>query len=68
MPELPTARMQLDGVQLKVDALLPGDGWQAYAKPFSILEELYVSAALLAYLLREGRSKSWPVSYLQQLR
>ncbi|GAA6131681.1 acyl-CoA dehydrogenase family protein [Halopseudomonas sabulinigri] len=67
MPELPTARMQLDGVMLGADALLPCDGWHAYANPFSVQEELYVSAALLAYLLREGRSNNWPVSYLQQL-
>jgi len=67
MPELPTACMQLDAVALNAGALLPGDGWQAYASPFAIKEELYVSAALLAYLLREGRSNAWPVSYLQQL-
>lgn len=67
MPELPTARMQLAAVQVEQSSLLPGDGWADYAKPFSALEELYVSAALLAYLLREGRLHGWPHDYLQEL-
>lgn len=67
MPELPTARMQLQDVQLDAAALLPGDGWSDYAKPFGAQEELYVTAAVLAYLLREGRAQQWPSNYLQQL-
>lgn len=67
LPELPTARMQLQNVQLDAATLLPGDGWTDYAKPFGAHEELYATAALLAYLLREGRAQQWSSSYLQQL-
>jgi len=67
LPELPTARMQVQVSCLSASALLPGDGWSEYAKPFSAQEELYVTAALLAYLLREGRAHDWPQHYVQQL-
>ncbi|WVM88098.1 hypothetical protein UMZ34_17610 [Halopseudomonas pachastrellae] len=67
MPELPAARMQLQDVQLDASAMLPGDGWSDYARPFGALEELYVSAALMGYLLREGRAREWPQALLRQM-
>lgn len=67
MPELPAARMQLQDVALDASAMLPGDGWTDYARPFGALEELYVSAALMGYLLREGRARDWPQALLRQM-
>jgi len=69
MPELPAARMQLQEVALDASAMLPGDGWTDYARPFGALEELYVSAALMGYLLREGegRARDWPQAMLRQM-
>ena len=66
-PELPAARMQLQEVALDASAMLPGDGWTDYARPFGALEELYVSAALMGYLLREGRARDWPQAMLRQM-
>jgi hypothetical protein len=67
MPELPAARMQLQDVVLDASAMLPGDGWTDYARPFGALEELYVSAALMGYLVREGRARDWPQALLRQM-
>ena len=67
MPELPAARMQLQDVVLDASAMLPGDGWTDYARPFGALEELYVSVALMGYLLREGRARDWPQAMLRQM-
>lgn len=67
VPELPHAQLQLQGVLLPASALLPGDGYTHYAKPFRTLEDLHVTAAVLALLLREARARHWPPAYAEQL-
>ena len=67
VPELPHARLALRQVLLPAQACLPGDGFTDYGKPFRTLEDLYVSAAVLAYLLREARARSWPVALRERL-
>lgn len=59
VPEVPHARLVFDAVALPEDALLPGDGWTQYAKPFRTVEDAHVNAALIAYLLREARRLGW---------
>ncbi len=66
-PEVPHARVQLDEVRLPASALLPGDGYEAYVKPFRTLEDTHVSAAVLAYLLREARARGWPAGLRERL-
>lgn len=65
-PEMPHAELHLRGVQVGAHALLPGDGWAAYGKPFRTLEDIHITAAVLAWLLREGRAHAWPADYLQR--
>lgn len=57
MPEVGHGRLQLDGAACE---LLAGDGWDAYVKPFRTLEDLYVLAALVAWLHGVGQECAWP--------
>jgi alkylation response protein AidB-like acyl-CoA dehydrogenase len=67
VPEVPHARVQLDNVRLPASSLLPGDGYAQAVKPFRTLEDTHVTAAVLAYLLREARARSWPVDLRERL-
>lgn len=57
IPDIPHARLILDGAHCE---RLPGDGWDAYAKPFRSLEDLHVMAAMLAWLYGVGLECGWP--------
>ena len=67
VPEVPHARVQLDAVQVDAAALLPGDGYERYVKPFRTIEDAHVTLAVLAYLLRETRARSWPLAFAERL-
>jgi acyl-CoA dehydrogenase len=56
VPEIPHAEVRLEDVLVDEDALLPGDGYTRYIKPFRTIEDIHVQAASLAYLLRETRA------------
>ena len=66
VPEVPHARLRFDDVRLADDALLPGDGYDAYVKPFRTVEDLHVHAAVIAYLLREALRRSWPKPWIER--
>jgi len=66
VPEVPHARLRFDDVKLADDALLPGDGYDAYVKPFRTVEDLHVHAAVIAYLLREALRRSWPKPWIER--
>lgn len=66
VPEIPHAELRFDQVRVPADALLPGDGYTAYVKPFRTIEDLHVHAAILAYLVRESRRLSWPRTWTEQ--
>ena len=65
VPEVPHAQLQFENV--KVDALLPGDGYDLYVKPFRTVEDIHVQAAVLAYLMREAQRLSWPEHWIERL-
>lgn len=67
VPEVPHATLQMQAVQLPAAAMLPGDGYSDYVKPFRTLEDTHVTLAVLAYLLREARARAWPEAYREQL-
>lgn len=54
-PEVPHARLRLSGVI--PDALLPGDGYDEYLKPFRTVEDVHVLAAAAGYMLRVTRAR-----------
>src|SRR4030095_7345535 len=60
------ARLRFEDVRLPDEALLPGDGYSAYVKPFRTVEDLHVHAAVLAYLLREALQRSWPKPWVER--
>jgi alkylation response protein AidB-like acyl-CoA dehydrogenase len=67
VPEVPHARVQLDGVAVGADALLPGDGYDGYVKPFRSIEDTHVTLAVMAYLLREARARAWPAAFAERV-
>ena len=65
VPEVPHARLKFDDV--RVDVLLPGDGYELYVKPFRTVEDIHVQAAILAYLMREAQRLQWPEHWIERL-
>lgn len=57
MPDIGHARLHLQQVQSE---RLAGDGWDGYVKPFRSIEDLYVLAAVGAWLHGVGRECDWP--------
>lgn len=66
VPEVPHARLRFENVPLGDGALLPGDGYDAYVKPFRTVEDLHVHAAVIAYLLGEALRRSWPKQWSER--
>lgn len=65
VPEVPHAQLKFH--EVKVDALLPGDGYDLYVKPFRTVEDIHVQAAVLAYLMREAQRLAWPGPWIERL-
>jgi len=53
-PELTHASMSMEGVKVYDDAILPGDGWVDYVRPFRTMEDAHVGAATTGMLLASG--------------
>jgi acyl-CoA dehydrogenase len=66
VPEVPHARVLLEKVRVDAGALLPGDGYARYVKPFRSIEDIHVTLAVAAYLLREARQRQWPSGFAEQ--
>jgi alkylation response protein AidB-like acyl-CoA dehydrogenase len=60
VPEIPHAQVALDRVRVAADALLPGDGYDRYLKPFRTVEDIHVHAAVLAFLLAAAVRRDLP--------
>jgi acyl-CoA dehydrogenase len=54
VPEVPHASVEFD-LLLPSDAVLPGDGYDRYLKPFRTVEDLHVHLALLGHLVSIAR-------------
>lgn len=57
MPDISHGRLHLDKAHCE---RLPGDGWDAYAKPFRTIEDLHVLSAVCAWLYGVGQDSGWP--------
>ncbi|MGQ0501342.1 MAG: acyl-CoA dehydrogenase family protein [Panacagrimonas sp.] len=66
VPEVPHGRLRFADVRIPREALLPGDGYSRYVKPFRTLEDIHVQAAVLAYLTRESRRLHWPRAWTER--
>jgi len=58
-PEIPHAVVKLKDVAVAADAVLPGDGWDVWLKPFRTIEDTHVLAATIGYLLGVARTYDW---------
>lgn len=66
IPELPQARLAFSAATIPDDAVLPGDGYERYIKPFGVVEDIHVSGAVLAYLLAEATRHQWPADWRER--
>ena len=67
VPEVPHAQVALADVAIADADLLPGDGYARYVKPFRTLEDLFVAAAVLAWLAGTARLRGWPNEFREGL-
>jgi hypothetical protein len=67
VPEIPHAEVELAGVVANDTDVLPGDGYDAYLKPFRTIEDLHVHAALAGYLIGVARRRGLPREVLERL-
>jgi alkylation response protein AidB-like acyl-CoA dehydrogenase len=66
-PEVPHAEVRFDEVTASVDAVLPGDGYAAYLKPFRTVEDVHVHGALLGYVASVARRCGWPETLIEAI-
>ncbi len=59
-PEIPHAELRLEGVRVRDEDVLEGDGWERYVKPFRTVEDVHVMGALVAHLIGAARAFGWP--------
>jgi acyl-CoA dehydrogenase len=64
VPEIPHASIRFDDVRIASEAVLPGDGYDLYLKPFRTIEDIHVHAALWSWLLAIGVRAMWPKELL----
>lgn len=67
VPEIPHAKLILEGARVNQDEVLEGDGYETYLKPFRTVEDIHVHAALVGWLLKVGRRYGWPRETLEDL-
>jgi len=66
VPEVPHAEVSLHRVRVDASAVLPGDGWTQVVKPFRTVEDIHVSAALLACRYACMRRHDGPVDWCER--
>jgi len=67
VPEIPHAEVELDGVIATDADVLPGDGYDAYLKPFRTIEDLHINGAVVGYLLGVARRYGLPHDLQERL-
>jgi hypothetical protein len=67
IPEISHASLRLEAVSIPEEALLEGDGYLTYIKPFRTLEDLHVLASLVGYCLGEGCRQQWLPEMIDRL-
>ena len=66
-PEILHGELRFDDARIEAAALLPGDGYERYIKPFRTIEDLHVHGALFGYLLGEARRGGFPHALVERL-
>ncbi len=66
-PEIPHAMVRLTDVVVDDSAVLPGDGYDVWIKPFRTIEDTHVLAATTGYLAGAARAYGWDRNVLSEL-
>jgi acyl-CoA dehydrogenase len=61
-PEITHGQLSFENVHIAPDAVLPGDGYTDYIRPFRTVEDTHVSAAILGHLIGIASRFAWPQS------
>jgi len=59
MKDIKHGKLTMEGTQITESQILAGDGFADYTKPFRTLEDICVSAAYQAMLLRQAIDQQW---------
>ncbi len=66
-PEVTHAEIEFNNVEIGEWAVMPGDGYDEYVKPFRTIEDIHVHAALIGYLISVARRSQWPKAVIERL-
>lgn len=66
-PEIPHAVVRFDDVAIPSSAVLPGDGYDVWVKPFRTIEDTHVLAATVGYLAGVARAYGFDRNVLAEL-
>ncbi len=67
VPEISHGEVYLEEVEVLSDAILPGDGYTQYIRPFRTIEDIFVSAGFLGFCFRVATDHKWPRDVLEKL-
>lgn len=67
VPEVTHGRVHFDDVQVSREAVLPGDGYAGYVKPFRTIEDIHVFGGILGYLSNVAMRFRWPRKVIEEL-
>lgn len=67
VPDVSHASVTFTAVALDADAVLPGDGWNRYVKPFRTVEDLHVQAGVTAWMIGALRRHAGPRPLVERL-
>ncbi|HEY6459514.1 MAG TPA: hypothetical protein VIY73_05160, partial [Polyangiaceae bacterium] len=65
-PEIAHARAIFDRVRVDSGEVLPGDGYDAFLKPFRTIEDAHVMAAVLAWSVGVARAAAWDRAWTEE--
>lgn len=66
-PEIPHAHVKLEDVAVSREDVLPGDGYDAWLKPFRTIEDVHVLASVVGYLAGAARAFAWDERRLAEI-
>ena len=67
VPEVPHGAIMLQDAALDEAAVLPGDGYARYVRPFRTVEDLHIHGALLGYLISVARRHHWAQDVMERV-
>jgi alkylation response protein AidB-like acyl-CoA dehydrogenase len=65
-PELPHAELAFEGVRVADAAVLPGDAYERFVKPFRTVEDIHVLGAFAGHVAGAARANGWPHDVLEE--